>query len=63
MEILQVILPEVASSLDLKQFMLFGKESLDRNDEVKKAWEEGIEEFFTMNIIPGQRPLIDLKSK
>ena len=60
MEILQVILPEVASSLDLKQFMLFGEEALDRNDEVKKAWEEGIENFFTMSLIPGQRPLIDL---
>ena len=44
MEILQVILPEVASSLDLKQFMLFGEEALDRNDEVKKAWEEEVAE-------------------
>ena len=60
MEILQVILPELASSLDLKQFMLFGEEALDRNEEVKKAWEDGIEDFFTMNLIPGQRPLIDL---
>ena len=60
MEILQVIIPELASSLDLKQFMLFGEESLDRNEEVKKEWENGIEDFFTMNIIPGQRPLVDL---
>ena len=35
MEILQVIIPELASSLDLKQFMLFGEEALDRNDKVK----------------------------
>jgi len=60
MEILQVIIPELASSLDLKQFMLFGEEALDRNDKVKKEWEDGIEDFFTMNLIPGQKPLVDL---
>ena len=60
MEILQVIIPELASSLDLKQFMLFGEEALDRNDKVKKEWEDNIEDFFTMNLIPGQKPLVDL---
>ena len=50
MEILQVIIPELASSLDLKQFMLFGEEALDRNDKVKKEWEDNIEDFFTMNL-------------
>jgi hypothetical protein len=60
MEILQVIIPELASSLDLKQFMLFGEEALDRNEEVKKEWEDNIEDFFTMNLIPGQKPLVDL---
>jgi hypothetical protein len=60
MKILQVIIPELASSLDLKQFMLFGEEALDRNEEVKKEWEDGIEDFFTMNLIPGQKPLVDL---
>jgi len=61
MEILQVIIPELANSLDLKKFMLFDADSIgEREKEVKKSWEDGIEDFFTMQLIPGQRPLVDL---
>ena len=60
MEILQVIVPELANSLDLKKFMLFDADSIEeREKEVKKAWEDGIEDFFTMQLIPGQKPLVD----
>ena len=31
----------------------------EREKEVKKAWEDGIEDFFTMQLIPGQKPLVD----
>ena len=49
MEILQVIIPELANSLDLKKFMLFDADSIgEREKEVKKAWEDGIEDLFTM---------------
>ena len=60
MEILQVIIPELANSLDLKKFMLFDADSIEeREKEVKKAWEDGIEDFFTEQLIPGQKPLLD----
>ena len=60
MEILQVIIPELANSLDLKQFMTFDVDKMDeRSKEIKKEWEDGIEDFFTMQLIPGWRPLLD----
>ena len=60
MEILQVIIPELANSLDLKKFMTFDVDKMDeRSKEIKKAWEDGIEDFFTMQLIPGWRPLLD----
>ena len=59
-EILQVVAPEIASTLDLKKFgMLNIDDILERDEKVKKATVDMIEQLFTTQLIPGQKPLID----
>ena len=59
-EILQVVAPEIASTLDLKKFgMLNIDDILERDEKVKKATVDMIEQLFTTQLIPGQKPLIE----
>ena len=60
MEILQVVVPEIASTLDLKKFGILNIDDLlARDEKTKKATSDMIEQLFTMQLISGQKPLIE----
>jgi hypothetical protein len=60
-KILNVVVPELASALDLKKFGIWDvDELLERDETVRAATKEIINDIFTTEILPGQRPFIEL---
>jgi len=59
-DILNSVVPELASALDVKKFGIWDVDALiDRETTVKQATKEIIDGIFTKEIIPGQKPFID----
>ena len=59
-DILNSVVPELASALDVKKFGIWDTDALiDRETTVKQATKEIIDGIFTKEIIPGQKPFID----
>ena len=59
-DILNSVVPELASALDVKKFGIWDVDALiDRETTVKQATKDIIDGIFTEEIIPGQKPFID----
>ena len=59
-DILNSVVPELASALDVKKFGIWDVDALiDRETTVKQATKDIIDGIFTKEIIPGQKPFVD----